>query len=161
LDVVVVGWGLLNEVSQPAWMLTSSFFKPVLFPRLFPRFGLDTPRTSPQNYRWNFGLPCPDLRAPHQAGTNLSSNPHTTEAKPALNRAQNFFIFASRFAPALLKNELQRTQKFRVEPCGVTGHLNQRLMLKPTASFRQKSRAALSFVHRCRCFLAGPAGPDP
>ena len=39
----MVGWGLLKDGWEPAWMLGFTFSKPVLYPRLYPRFAFDTP----------------------------------------------------------------------------------------------------------------------
>lgn len=40
----MVGWGLLKEALKPAPDIGFQFFEFDLYPRLYPRFGLDTPR---------------------------------------------------------------------------------------------------------------------
>jgi len=39
----MVGWGLLKDVTKPAWMLGYLIFKTILFPDLFPGLAFDTP----------------------------------------------------------------------------------------------------------------------
>ena len=69
----MVGWGQLNDVLKPAWINTFLFFKLVLFPRLFPRFGLDT-RSTDARTRW---------RRPARIGVRCQARP--SSALAALN----------------------------------------------------------------------------
>jgi len=41
----MVGWRLLNDALQGAWMLGFTIYTFYMFPRLFPRFSFDTPKT--------------------------------------------------------------------------------------------------------------------